>query len=404
MMRDTERDLTLRLEVARLREETARLRQELGLKNQNINLLTKINRNMRAALSVREVSYLLLTAATAGAGLGFNRAALFLRDPDSDRLRGIMGIGPDTEEEAHRVYEDADRKRYGFDFYINQFYERNFAISGHFHDTVVRVDCPPSRSNVLHQVLAAKMPRIFSETDAPEWKGAEVLGELFTSEFLVASIANTTEALGVILVDNFFTNRPIMTEDVWALQTLCDFGASMLLSARHYEEAEKRSVIDDLTRIYNYRYLREKLCDEIERGRRYKRRFSVILADIDHFKNFNDKNGHLTGNKALKDMARIFAENIRTVDTVARFGGEEFMVVLPETERDGARRAAEKLLAKVRASHFTGEENQPQGRVTFSAGVASFPDDAEDFEGLIEAADRRLYIAKAQGRNCIVSE
>ncbi|CAG0996416.1 partial Phytochrome-like protein cph2, partial [Methanosarcinales archaeon] len=116
---------------------------------------------------------------------------------------------------------------------------------------------------------------------------------------------------------------------------------------------------------------------------------------------YNDTNGHAAGDQCLKKVAEVFMKNAREVDISARYGGEEFAVILPETSKDGALKLAERLRAKLEEETVPFEALQPNGAVTMSLGVASYPDDAQDAQSLVEAADKALYKAKEKGRNTV---
>ncbi len=156
---------------------------------------------------------------------------------------------------------------------------------------------------------------------------------------------------------------------------------------------------DPLTGLYNRRQLALDLQRELSRAKRYSTPLSLIMADVDFFKHYNDTNGHLAGDEILRQLAGLFVSNTRDVDTVYRYGGEEFIILLPQTDLAGAITVAEKLRQKVEKHSFPHGEKQPGGRLTISLGVAAYPDHARDAEGLILAADRALYRAKQSGKN-----
>jgi diguanylate cyclase (GGDEF)-like protein len=159
------------------------------------------------------------------------------------------------------------------------------------------------------------------------------------------------------------------------------------------EELERLSVTDGLTGLTNHRALMQRLHEEALRSRRNKHPFAVIMADVDHFKQYNDEYGHPQGDIVLKQVAQILQQCTRTVDCVARYGGEEFAVLLPETSMSGALEVAERVRARVETSSFPGR------RVTLSVGVAEFPRHDDDPQGVIAVADSALYVAKRGGRN-----
>jgi len=157
---------------------------------------------------------------------------------------------------------------------------------------------------------------------------------------------------------------------------------------------------DGLTGVYNHRYFQEQLRHELSRARRYKRDLSLLLLDLDRFKQFNDRLGHRSGDSLLKEVSRFFENSKREPDTVARYGGDEFTLILPETSREEALAFARRLRADFEAVHFGGQ-TEDELKITISIGVASYPGDAESAEELIEIADQALYRAKRAGRNCI---
>jgi diguanylate cyclase (GGDEF)-like protein len=159
------------------------------------------------------------------------------------------------------------------------------------------------------------------------------------------------------------------------------------------------AIRDGLTGLFNHRHFRETLELEVLRCRRHGREFSLIFMDVDHFKRFNDTHGHLEGDKVLKTLARLIRDRCRATTMAARYGGEEFVLLLPETGKSGARSLAEGLRRAVESHDFEGRESQPDGRVTLSLGVATFPQDGNDSVTLISSADRALYQAKNGGRN-----
>ena len=173
---------------------------------------------------------------------------------------------------------------------------------------------------------------------------------------------------------------------------------------REVTKTHRRAITDPLTKLYNVGFFRERLDIEVERASETGDQLAVVLFDIDHFKHFNDSNGHEEGNVVLSTLGRLMKQVGRRGDILARYGGEEFVSLLYGAAREEAARFAEAVRQAIEAHLFRGGEKQPGGRVTVSGGVAVFPEDAEDAQVLVEAADRNLYRAKECGRNRIVSE
>ncbi len=169
-----------------------------------------------------------------------------------------------------------------------------------------------------------------------------------------------------------------------------------------YERARRIAITDQLTGLFNFGYFRERLTEETARADRYQRLLSLIIFDIDHFKRFNDTNGHPAGNEVLKSFSQILQSCVREVDIVARYGGEEMVVLLPEATRRDATQMANRIQEAIAAFAFEGMHSQPSGRITVSAGVATYPVDAASSEELVERADASLYTAKKTGRNKVV--
>ncbi|MFQ5843260.1 MAG: GGDEF domain-containing protein [Thermodesulfobacteriota bacterium] len=165
------------------------------------------------------------------------------------------------------------------------------------------------------------------------------------------------------------------------------------------EKLEEVSITDDLTQIYNHRYLISRLHYEFERAKRYGLCISLIMLDIDHFKVYNDNNGHLAGDGALKKVARLISGAIRETDIVGRYGGEEFAIILLHADLTQVEDVAERIRSTIEEAPFPNEELQPMGKITVSMGGSCLSDGMETLEDLIRSADEALYRAKGNGRN-----
>ncbi|MBE0476900.1 MAG: diguanylate cyclase [Coriobacteriia bacterium] len=206
--------------------------------------------------------------------------------------------------------------------------------------------------------------------------------------------------LGVLAVAAT-TERVFTHAEFERLQTIANQSSLALQNALLHEELERLSVTDRLTDLYNHGYMQQRLEQEIGRSNRFGHPLSLVMLDIDDFKDFNDTYGHPRGDQVLKAVSDIIRANLRDIDVAARYGGEEFVIVLPETDVEGARRVAERVREGVAAHDFTGDEGRLVKK-TISVGVASYPRHAPAQARLIEAADRAMYQAKRSGKNKVV--
>jgi diguanylate cyclase (GGDEF)-like protein len=163
----------------------------------------------------------------------------------------------------------------------------------------------------------------------------------------------------------------------------------------------ERANRDGLTGLYNHRFFQEALARETALCMRHGRALSLLFADVDHFKQYNDRNGHQAGDTVLCRIAELLQKTVRMSDIVARYGGEEFVVLLPDTIKEAARESAERIRTAIESHPFPGGEGQPGGKMTVSIGLSSFPEDGREPGALIQGADSALYAAKHSGRNVI---
>ena len=204
------------------------------------------------------------------------------------------------------------------------------------------------------------------------------------------------EITGVFIL-NSQNPQQYTKKDLPVLETICEHLALSLERYFLFDQISTLSVTDDLTGCGNRRMLRQELEREVRRAERYERTLGVLMLDIDHFKRVNDTYGHLAGDEILVGLAEQIKNNVRDIDTVIRYGGEEFLVILPETDLDGTVAVAEKIRNIVEEAEYVTKDIVLQ--ITISIGVAVYPLHASDNEELIRCADEALYRAKAAGRN-----
>jgi diguanylate cyclase (GGDEF)-like protein len=204
------------------------------------------------------------------------------------------------------------------------------------------------------------------------------------------------QILGVLALESSARNA-FRESELQCLESVADICATSIQNAHYVERVKQLAYLDGLTGIFNRRFFELRILEEIERSRRYGTGMAVIMADIDQFKRLNDEFGHLLGDEVLRQVSSLFHQQLRKIDVVCRYGGEEFGIVLTQTNASHAVSVAEKLRRMVEHWQFPGV---PQ-TVTISAGVAAFPDHGTSRDELVRAADNGLYAAKQAGRNRI---
>ena len=170
------------------------------------------------------------------------------------------------------------------------------------------------------------------------------------------------------------------------------------ITSRDFEHQYKLATTDGLTELYNHRYFQEQMKLNVENSKRYGNEFSMIILDIDFFKKFNDTYGHQSGDAVLRQVAQTLKRSVRATDIACRYGGEEMSIILPNTGKNVAHSTAEKICERVSSNKFKLQGDK-EVSVTISLGVSTYPQDGQTPSELIEAADKRLYNAKNNGRN-----
>lgn len=201
------------------------------------------------------------------------------------------------------------------------------------------------------------------------------------------------ETIGVLALESARV-AAFQPTDVQPLESVADICATAIQNARYFERVQQLAYVDGLTGIFNRRYFEMRVNEEIERTRRYGNALSLVMVDLDHFKRLNDEFGHLLGDEVLRQVCGILAHNLRKSDIACRYGGEEFVILMPQTIGEHALAAADKLRRTVATWNFPGVPRP----VTISAGVASLETNGSR-DDLVHAADLALYAAKQAGRN-----
>jgi diguanylate cyclase (GGDEF)-like protein len=247
--------------------------------------------------------------------------------------------------------------------------------------------------------LAAARQRTMVRKDFEEERGLSytALQGSGQPEFdVVAPMVAGDDTIGLVAIArperHYFSEREMM-------EMIARLGALTWTNLEAYRNVEIAAEVDGLTGIFNKAALLVKLSEAVFEARNKGDKVSIFLFDIDHFKIYNDQNGHLVGDRLLRLLAKLVKDSVRSDDYFGRFGGEEFVLVMAGRTGSQAMSAAEVIRQRIEEYPFEGEATQPNGRVTISGGVACFPDDADDSVELLRNADAALYEAKNSGRN-----
>jgi diguanylate cyclase (GGDEF)-like protein len=381
-------------EIIKIKQEAERTRTELAI-------LYEISNAMRTTLKLDEILYIILTGVTAHTGLGFNRAMLFLVNEKDGLIEGKMGIGPETGEEANRIWTQIEQEKMNLEDLINGYKVSNHVQESGFNKQVqyFKIPLQDKNENLLSLVALEGMPLYLTKETIKNYSSNQIIKLLKNNELVLVPLKAKDKVNGIIVADNFITNEPITKDDIRMLIMLGNQAGLAIENSHLYEKTVIRTHTDYLTNLWNHGYFQYIFQTELEKAKTNKTPLSLIMLDIDDFKIYNDVLGHQAGDKALKELAVVLKNQSRKMDSVCRYGGEEFTIILPQTDKKEAFLIAERLRENVAKYPFTQEEVLPSHRLSVSLGLATFPEDGTSTSELITVSDKKLYQAKNQGKN-----
>lgn len=358
----TQRELKLKGQI----DEQSKLIQEnnkaLESLVKDLSMLYEIGQGLSSTIELEEL-YRVMSTVLQGR-LGLDKFAIFVKDDNNETMSVKIAYGFDADDHIHNMT-----------FRIGEGLTGEAVQSA----TSLYIKDTTKEDRFLH------------------YRGEKIV----EGSFLSVPLIFKKDVLGAI---NF--HRPEVAafseDDIRLLNLVANQIALAIENAKLYTKARELSVKDELTGLYNRRHFQTVLQIEWKRAVRFHRSLSLLMVDVDHFKKYNDTFGHLHGDKVLREMANLLRKSIREIDTVARFGGEEFIILLPDTDKKGALAVGEKLRKLVESNRFMDSASQSITPITISVGIASYPDDVREQDDLIDHADIALYDAKDSGRNKVI--
>jgi diguanylate cyclase (GGDEF)-like protein len=383
-----------------INEQFKRSEEQLTAYNTRLFTMNNLANNLR--LQESPLQMLTMLPEMLVDGFSVDRAIIFEYCPETEEMKPISSTGysesrplPNTFRLEHSFYTDLESES-KIMWIKNQSEILNQSltqIAGILNSNAFIIGCL-SGFDERRDSAAKKEPSIL-------YPAAESVKE-YTGDF-----PNKV----LIFLDRHSYNQPFATYEVRVLKSFLQTAGIIYENMVLYHRSlkllhikEQQAVTDPLTEVYNYRYFQSQIERELLRGSRHHKIFSIAMIDIDNFKQFNDTQGHRHGDQALKIIAQKLKENIRKSDILSRYGGDEFVLILPELSKTQAQVMAQKLVQLIRDTSLPARKETANIKLTISLGIASFPEDGKNEDILLKKADEALYNAKEAGRNqvCMV--
>lgn len=377
-------------------DEIAKLKEEIEKVHSQFYIFYELTNAMRRTLRLDEIVYIILTGLTAHKGLAFNRAMLFLVDDTCQNIKGFMGIGPMGHSEADAIWRHIKEEKKELNDLIDNYNRiKEGKIKPKFMEFIQSLSFPLTKGNGFITDALFEMGTLHVREDKiNQLKNDPLINQLELNEFLISSLWIKDKPSGIIIVDNYITEKLITEEDIRIFNMFVTQATSAIENSQAFEDTLIKAHTDSLTELWNYGHFQYKLDEELIKAKAKNLNLSIMMIDIDDFKHFNDTYGHIQGDNALKRISSILKENCRKANILCRYGGEEFSLILPSTNKTETLQIAERSRISVQEhGGITGY------KLTISIGLASFPEDTSEKNDLIEKADQALYQAKREGKN-----
>jgi diguanylate cyclase (GGDEF)-like protein len=364
------------------------LRQNISVKDAYITILKNLYDLIHRLFGITDKKVLLKSfTQNLCEDLGFSSAVLWVYDKSKHELVPISWSNVQLERLNNLVISETKRP-----YSDLLFHRKSFFLVDDIDERMPSINSPLEHIHQIRHVLESKEIFLFPIIGIENIEDMleNYNGKISTTAILMVGRHNTlNNRESRELLQQFSNSAGLILGNIDVYKYL----------QTNYASYKQQAFSDGLTGLYNRRFFNQELEREIQRSYRHFLNMSLIMIDVDHFKNYNDNNGHQAGDEALKKLGAILKAQTRICDVNCRYGGEELILILPETGKKQAAILAEKLRRAVAETLFEFQDKQPGGNFTISLGVSSFPDDAVKTEDLIQKADQALYHAKSTGRN-----
>ncbi|MFA5059026.1 MAG: diguanylate cyclase [Candidatus Omnitrophota bacterium] len=377
------------------------LQEDLMSARKELSILYDVSNAMRTTLELNHILYIILTGVTSHAGLGFNRAILFLANKKERILEGKMVIGPESGEDANKIWKSIEAENKDMDDLISVYQSSKQAIESRFNQEIKKLKIPLNMETggLLASAYFQGKPLNIHSNEISKYASDPLLSVFKTNELVIMPLKAKDKVNGIIIADNLFTRKPITENDLKIFMMLANQAGLAIENSQLYELVVHKSHTDSLTSLWNHGFFQDTLVLEIEKARQNNAHVGIVIIDVDNFKKLNDTWGHQNGDVVLTELAKILKDSSRENDYMCRYGGEEFSIILTQTNREQAYFIAERLRERIAQYNFPKFSSENFLKLTVSVGVAAFPEDAHTKEDLVMKADRAMYTAKFIGKN-----
>ncbi len=368
--------------------------------SKELTILYDISNAMRTTLELNHILFIILTGVTSHAGLGFNRALLFLVNKKERVLEGKMTIGPESGEQAQKIWTYIEKENQDLEDLIAAYkFSENLETPLNEKIRKLKIPLHLETGGLLAQVYLEGNPLVVDRASISKYTKDPLLSAFKTNELVIMPLKAKDKVNGIIVADNLFTQKPITEEDLKIFTMLSNQAGLAIENSQLYEIVVHKSHTDSLTGLWNHGFFQDTLIEEFENSKKTKQPLSLLVIDVDDFKKLNDSWGHQNGDTVLTQLAKILKDSSRESDYVCRYGGEEFSMILTNTSKEQGFVIAERLREEIASYNFSLLSRSTTAKLTVSVGLASYPDDTKTKEELIQKADKAMYTAKFIGKN-----